>query len=220
MLDHGLFSLSTDPITVADLDVRGDRGLMEKEKIALFSSQFVPPDLVWPALDLANRLGQVDTCLVGGFQTLLEREILSVLIRGSASIIYCPARSLTRLTVPHSWRQAMDADRMALVSAAPIKLRRATRHTATNRNALVLGLANSVVIVHASPASRTFAIALAALDCGKQVYALDHPENGDLLLLGAKGLAEGEYPNAVGGSGSLTRAPRRPSLAGTVLSNN
>ena len=69
------------------------------------------------------------------------------------------------------------------------KVRRMTADTALTRNRFVAALADTVLIAHAQPGSKTEQLAQEVVDWGKQVYTLDHPANEHLLVLGAKPLA-------------------------------
>ena len=67
-------------------------------------------------------------------------------------------------------------------------VRRMTADTALTRNRFVAALADTVLIAHAQPGSKTEQLAREVLGWGKQVYTLDHPANEHLLALGAKPL--------------------------------
>ena len=67
-------------------------------------------------------------------------------------------------------------------------VQRITADTALTRNRFVAALADTVLIAHAQPGSKTEQLAQEVLGWGKQVYTLDHPANEHLLASGAEPL--------------------------------
>ena len=55
-------------------------------------------------------------------------------------------------------------------------------------NRFVAALADTVLIAHAQPGSKTEQLAQEVVGWGKQVHTLDHPANEHLLALGATSL--------------------------------
>ena len=66
---------------------------------------------------------------------------------------------------------------------------RALRVKANPGVEFVAALADTVLIAHAQPRSKTEQLAQEVVGWGKQVYTLDHPANEHLLALGAMPLA-------------------------------
>ncbi len=64
-------------------------------------------------------------------------------------------------------------------------VQRITADTALTRNRFVAALADTVLIAHAQPGSKTEQLAQEVVGWGKQVHTLDHPANEHLLALGA-----------------------------------
>jgi predicted Rossmann fold nucleotide-binding protein DprA/Smf involved in DNA uptake len=64
------------------------------------------------------------------------------------------------------------------------KVRRMTADTALTRNRFVAALADTVLMAHAQPGSKTEQLAQEVVGWGKPVYTLDHPANEHLLALG------------------------------------
>ena len=96
----------------------------------------------------------------------------------------CPARSLDRMRLKREYKEPMAAGRLLLMSPFGEKVRRLTADTALTRNRFVAALADTVLIAHAQPGSKTEQLAQEVVGWGKQVYTLDHPANERLLALG------------------------------------
>jgi hypothetical protein len=110
---------------------------------------------------------------IGGFHSLVEREVLTVLLRGPAPVIVCPARSLADMRVKPEWREPLAAGRLLLLSAFQDKVHRVTAETALARNRFVASVADLVCIAHAEPRSHTERLAQEARGWGKRVVGLE-----------------------------------------------
>ena len=109
-----------------------------------------------------------------------------MLLRGPAPVIVCPARSLDRMRLKREYEEPMAAGRLLLTSPFGEKVRRLTADTAMTRNRFVAALADTVLIAHAQPGSKTEQLVQQVLAWGKPVYTLDNPANDNLLALGAQ----------------------------------
>lgn len=170
------------------LFARGDPALLAAPLTALLCSVRVPPELVLPAYDLARSLRDAGVPVVGGFQAPLERECLDFLLRGQQPVVLAAAREIDGMRLPPPWKEAVEGGRMLIVSSVPVP-RRPTRSLAARRNRLVAALAERICAVHASPGGMLRQVLAEALSRGTPVACPDHPENRDLLLMGAAPLA-------------------------------
>ena len=136
--------------------------------------------------DLARRLRETDVTVAGGFQSPMEKECLDVLLRGSASVIVCPARGLGRMRIPKGWRDPLAEGRLLILSFFDDRVRRATASTAVRRNACVAALADRILIAHAEKGGKIEALCKHALASGKPVFTLESADNAHLMELGAR----------------------------------
>lgn len=172
------------------LEVIGTERLMSGSALGLFCSQRAPGRVIVESYDVARALASSDEVVVGGFHSPVERELLSYLVQGSAGVIICPARRLTSMSVPRSWRRALDAGRLLVVSPFPSGTVRATSATAELRNRFAAALSNRLLILHATAGGRLARLARECASWKIPVHCLDHPANEDLRLLGATPLVE------------------------------
>ena len=66
-----------------------------------------PGDLILQTYDLAQQLRDTGTTVIGGFHTPMERECLTILLRGAQPVIVCPARSIDNLRLPQAFKQPL-----------------------------------------------------------------------------------------------------------------
>ncbi len=84
--------------------------------LALYCSSHCPVSLILQAQDLAAALGQVGTAVVGGFHSPVEKEMLTVLLRGKGPLVICPARALEGRRLPAAWRGPLEAGMRMLLT--------------------------------------------------------------------------------------------------------
>ena len=154
--------------------------------LALFCSTKAPASILLQVHDLAQQWRTGGATVISGFHSPVEQECLAVLLRGPGPVIVCPARSLDRMRLKREYREPMAAGRLLLMSPFEEKVRRMTADTALTRNRFVAALADTVLIAHAQPTSKTEQLAQEVVEWGKQVHTLDHPANEHLLALGVK----------------------------------
>ena len=162
-----------------------------KPLLALFCSTKAPASILLTVHDLAQQWRTGETTIISGFHSPVEQECLAVLLRGPRPVILCPARGLARMRLKREYKEPMAVGRLLLMSPFGEKVRRMIAATALTRNRFVAALADSVLIAHAQPGSKTEQLALEATGWGKPVYTLDNAVNENLLALGVKSLAVG-----------------------------
>ena len=152
--------------------VRGDVGLLEGQLVGFLCSQSVPGDALLSTYDLAVALRESNATFIGGFQSPMEREFLTFMLRGSAGVVVCPARGIGRMRLPAAWKPPLEGGRLLVLSIFDDKIRRPTAKTATKRNALVVDLAASLLVPHAEPGGKVEGLCEVALAAGKPVFTL------------------------------------------------
>ena len=131
-----------------------------KPKTALFCSAHTPGEAILQAHDMARRLRDEGTTVISGFHSPIEKECLSILLRGKQPIIICPARAIEGMRIPVECRPAFDAGRILYLSPFTEKPRRVDRDSALYRNEIVAALADAAYLAHVQPGGDTDRIAL------------------------------------------------------------
>ena len=167
-----------------DFTLNGDLGILDTIRIGFFCSVRCPGDVILKTYDLAQMLRETDATIIGGFQSPMEKECLDLLLRGSASVVICPARGLGRMRIPKSWKKPLAEGRLLILSFFADGIRRPTTDLAVKRNAYIAAIADRILIAHAEKGSKTEALCKEALTHGKPVFAIDSPDNAHLVELG------------------------------------
>ena len=155
----------------------GNAALMERPKVAFLSSRRVAPAAVMRCYDWATGMrgggrgatalpsghaGRVTLpggsagrlappCVVGGFQSALERDVLKLLLpEGGPPIVMVLARGMWR-SVPVEYREAINAGRMLVVSPFSQGVVRVSKETAERRNGWILDHCDEAVFASLDP---------------------------------------------------------------------
>ena len=127
----------------------GNKKLLDlPNKVAFLSSRKISASVVLKCYDWATAIRETDQCIISGFQSPLEKDVLKFLLRGKAPIILVLARKLWE-TVPNELHDAMDAGRLLIVSS--VSCNRASIASAAIRNHWILANSSSLVIGSLDP---------------------------------------------------------------------
>jgi predicted Rossmann fold nucleotide-binding protein DprA/Smf involved in DNA uptake len=154
--------------------------------IAFFCSQSCPGDIILKVQDWANARLPDSQPIISGFHTAIERDVLRILLRNHAPVIYCLARALEGARLSTAVRAAERAGHAEIISPFPASQKRTTAASAHKRNQHILTLCDAMLIAHASPGGKTEALAEDAIASGKRVLALASCSNDHLSQLGAE----------------------------------
>ena len=122
--------------------------LNHPDKTAFLSSRRISAADVLKCYEWAEKVRDSDCCIISGFQSPLEKDVLKFLLRGKVPIILVLARSLWK-AVPEELRTAVGAGRLLIVS--PIAAARASAATAAARNRWILDNCSSLVLGSLDP---------------------------------------------------------------------
>jgi predicted Rossmann fold nucleotide-binding protein DprA/Smf involved in DNA uptake len=164
----------------------GNLAIFPRRTLALFCSVKCPGTLILQAYDVACALREAGATVIGGFHSPMEKECLTVLLRGSQPVIICPPRSLERMHLPAAWQTPLANGRLLVLSPFPADQRRPTADLAQARNRFVASLAHEIFIAHDAPGGKTEAFAATILSWGKPLYTLEGSDNAGLISLGAQ----------------------------------
>lgn len=162
--------------------------LKQGDMLALFCSRKCPGDLILKFYDYARELRQQGTTVIGGFHTPMERECLTILLRGTGNLVICMARGLENMRLPNLWNESLVAGRLLLLSPFGEKNRRVTADLANLRNEFAASLATQIIIVFAEVGGKTEHLAACISDWHTPLFTFDSTANANLIELGARPL--------------------------------
>jgi len=162
----------------------GNLDILREKKTAFFCSSKCPGELIIKTYDLAKKWSDDGVAIIGGFHSPMERECLTILLRGKQPVILCPARSIEGMRVKEEQRKPLEEGRLLLLSSFPAKDRRVTTDTALMRNRFVAALCDDILVSHAAPEGKTEKFCSDILSWGKPATTLDSPLNENLIRSG------------------------------------
>ncbi len=118
------------------------------EKIAFLSSRKISAKAVMLCYAWAKEIRDKETCVISGFQSPLEQDVLKFLLRGKVSIILVLARSLWK-RIPKILQEALGTGRLLIIS--PVKSPRVSEETALKRNLYIVQNCSSLVLGDLNP---------------------------------------------------------------------
>lgn len=176
----------------------GNLDILNQKKLAFFCSIKCPGHLILKTYDLAQHLKEAGVTVIGGFHSPIERECLTILLRGSEPIIICPARSIKGMRMRRVYIKPLEEGRLLFLSPFKESQRRNTVETATERNRFVAAVADAVFVAHASPNSKTEVFFRELLSWGKRLYTFENNSNTNLINLGARPTDAKAIKNIIG----------------------
>jgi len=128
----------------------GNADLLNRSKTGLLCSRKCPADKILEAYDQFKEwAANPEITIISGFHSPVEKECLRQLLKGKSNIILCPAREIEHLQISKDWKNAIDENRMLILS--PFKEKRADTRTIDRRNQLVADLTDSLYVPYATP---------------------------------------------------------------------
>ena len=123
----------------------GNQELLKRYKVAFFASRKTKSCSVLPTLDWATEMAKrEDVAVCSGFQSPLEKEVLTYLLRGKCGIIYGLNRCIYKKT-PQKFLDAYNFGRILFVSLENGNIIMPSKSNAEKRNNYLASIADEIV---------------------------------------------------------------------------
>lgn len=126
------------------MDCLGNRDLLNLPKTAFLASSTIPTDMVLRCYDWATQMAKEEQCIISGFSSHLEKEVLHFLMKGRCPIILVLAREMYK-QIPSELQPLLDAHRLLVISVS--KAVRQSKATAHARNKYICEIADKILFV-------------------------------------------------------------------------
>ena len=127
----------------------GNTESLKLSKIAFLCSRKIPASVVLKCYDWAIAQREAGNCVISGFHSQLEKDVLHYLLKGKQPLIVALARGLKQSIEPEL-QKPLDDGRLLIISPFDETVKRVTEKTATVRNQMMIELADEVVVGFAS----------------------------------------------------------------------
>ena len=131
---------------MGELEYLGNKDLLKQPKTAFLASNTISSETVLHCYDWATEMCRQGRCVVSGFSSKLEKDVLHFLLKGNQPIIMVLARQMYK-AVPTDLKEALEQNRLLIISTS--NAARQSRATALARNKYVCEMAEEIVLVGA-----------------------------------------------------------------------
>lgn len=136
------------------METIGNNDLLALRKTGFLCASGATSGDVVRCMDWAMSLPQ-DACIVGGFQTPLERDVLHLLLKRRIAVVVLLARRMYKQMPPHL-QTAIEAGRALVMSTSAAT--RTTKAAAYERNEQVAAMSDTLAFGALSPTSSLYPI--------------------------------------------------------------
>jgi len=127
----------------------GNTDLLKLPKTAFLCSRKIPASAVLKCYDWAIEQREKGNCVISGFHSQLEKDVLHYLLKGNQPIIIALARGLKQRIEPELIKP-LDQGRILIISPFDKSVTRVTEKTAEIRNKMMIELADNITIGYAN----------------------------------------------------------------------
>lgn len=127
----------------------GDIKILDLPKSAFLCSDKYSSKAVLACYDWTTEVKSKNICVVSGFQSKLEQDILNILLKGNSPIVLVLARGIYK-KCPAKYFEAVKKGQLLIISPFTDNESIITRERARTRNELVISMADEIVIGHIS----------------------------------------------------------------------
>ena len=120
----------------------GNKRLLELKKVAFLASSTIPPEMVLKCYDWAA--GEHEGCVISGFSSKLEKDVLHFLLKAKCPIIMVLARKMYKV-IPEELKEPLEQGRLLIISTNNDS--RQSKATAFARNKYVCEISDNIVFV-------------------------------------------------------------------------
>ena len=122
----------------------GNQELLKLRKTAFLASSTISSETVLQVYDWATEMRNRGECVVSGFSSKLEQDVLHFLLKGSQPIIIVLARRMYKV-VPNEFKEPLAQNRLLIISVS--NAIRQSKVTAMARNRYVCEMADRILFV-------------------------------------------------------------------------
>ena len=134
-----------------DIQYLGNQELLKLQKTAFLASNTIPIEMVLKCYDWAT--GKHDGCVISGFSSKLEKDVLHFLLKSKCPVILVLARKMCKV-IPDELKEPLQQGRLLIISTS--KAVRQSKQTALERNKYICEIADNIVFIGATPKSSLY----------------------------------------------------------------
>jgi len=123
----------------------GNSDLLKLPKTAFLCSRKAPASVVLKCYDWAIEQREKGVCVISGFHSQIEKDVLHYLLKGQQPIILALARGLKEKMEPQ-FVKPLEQGRLLIISPFDKSVKRVTEQTAETRNKMMIEIADDITV--------------------------------------------------------------------------
>jgi predicted Rossmann fold nucleotide-binding protein DprA/Smf involved in DNA uptake len=127
----------------------GNTELLKLNMTAFLCSRQVSASTLLRCYDWAIAQREAGTCIISGFHSTIEKDVLHYLLKGKQPIIIALARGLKEKIEP-MFEKPLAEGRLLFITPFGKEVKRVSAQTATVRNTMMIELADKITVGYAS----------------------------------------------------------------------
>lgn len=135
------------------MELLGNQSLLNLRKIAFLASSTIPPEMVLRCYDWAAGKHEEGECVISGFSSKLEQDILHFLLKAKCPVIVVLARRMYK-EIPEALKEPLEQNRLLIISTN--NAARQSKATALARNKYICEQADDILFVGVTEQSSLF----------------------------------------------------------------
>jgi predicted Rossmann fold nucleotide-binding protein DprA/Smf involved in DNA uptake len=128
---------------------QGNIELLKLHKTAFLCSRKIPASVVLKCYDWAIEQREKGHCIISGFHSQIEKDVLHYLLKGSQPIILVLARGLKDKT-EHEFLKALEQNRLLIITPFDKTVKRVTMQSSNKRNQFMIEIADNITVGYIS----------------------------------------------------------------------
>lgn len=128
----------------------GNENIFQNHKVTFLCSRRCPANIVLKSYDWAVEQRKKGQCVISGFHSKIEKDVLHLLLKGNQPVILVLARGLKKRLEPEL-QKAIDRRQLLIVTPFSENVKQVTSGTSLKRNKVMIEMANEVVVAYARP---------------------------------------------------------------------
>lgn len=133
----------------------GNKELLKLSKTAFLASSNIATETVLQVYDWATTMRSRGQCVVSGFNSKLEQDVLHFLLKGNQPIILVLARRMYKV-IPKELQEALTQNRLLIVSVCNAV--RQSKNTAMMKNKWICEMADKILFIGVTEQSSLYAL--------------------------------------------------------------
>ena len=128
----------------------GDKDILTLPMTGFLCSRRISAISVLRSYDWAIQQAKEVNCVIGGFHSKIEKDVLHFLLKGNQPLVIVLARGFYKRWQPEI-KARLDKGNLLIISPFEDSVKKVTPQTCLIRNKLIIDLADKLVIGHVNP---------------------------------------------------------------------